>query len=114
MAKKLLLERHWHRGGASDPHRQRASPRTTHMTRGTLIALAAIAVVPALTTAIVVNSNGDGAPVSEGSAKGSDTGATDKSKRWSALACGERNWREVNPGVNGLGFVNNRGRQRRT
>ena len=35
-------------------------------------------------------------------------GASDKSKRRSTLICGERNWREVNPSVNGLGFVNNR------
>ena len=125
-AETLLLERHRQRPGASDPHRQRASPRTTPMTRGPLITLAAIAVVLALTTAIVVTSNGEGGPVSEGSAQGSNTvatgpivafygdsytlgiGASDKSKRWSTLICGERNWREVNPSVNGLGFVNNR------
>jgi lysophospholipase L1-like esterase len=36
------------------------------------------------------------------------TGASDESKRWSTIVSAERNWREVNPSVNGLGFVNNR------
>ncbi|NQX10894.1 SGNH/GDSL hydrolase family protein [Microbacteriaceae bacterium VKM Ac-2855] len=38
------------------------------------------------------------------------TGATDASKRWSSIICRERGWTEVNPSVNGLGFVNNRDR----
>jgi lysophospholipase L1-like esterase len=37
------------------------------------------------------------------------TGASDPSKRWSTVICAERGWTEVNPSVNGLGFVNNRG-----
>ena len=37
------------------------------------------------------------------------TGASDPSKRWSTIICGERGWNEFNPSVNGLGFVNNRG-----
>jgi lysophospholipase L1-like esterase len=36
------------------------------------------------------------------------TGASRKDKRWSTLICAERGWDEVNPSVNGLGFVNNR------
>lgn len=36
------------------------------------------------------------------------TGASDYSKRWSSIICADRGWREVNPSVNGLGFVNNR------
>lgn len=36
------------------------------------------------------------------------TGASDPSKRWSTIICGERGWTEVNPSVNGLGFINNR------
>jgi lysophospholipase L1-like esterase len=36
------------------------------------------------------------------------TGASDPSKRWSSIVGAERGWREVNPSVNGLGFVNNR------
>ena len=36
------------------------------------------------------------------------TGATDPSLRWSTLIAEERGWREFNPSVNGLGFVNNR------
>jgi lysophospholipase L1-like esterase len=36
------------------------------------------------------------------------TGATDPSRRWSTLVCEKRGWAEVNPSVDGLGFVNNR------
>jgi lysophospholipase L1-like esterase len=36
------------------------------------------------------------------------TGASAADKRWSTQVAAERNWREVNPSVNGLGFVNNR------
>lgn len=36
------------------------------------------------------------------------TGASDPENRWSTIVSEERNWREVNPSVNGLGFVNNR------
>lgn len=38
------------------------------------------------------------------------TGASDPAKRWSSVICAERGWTEYNPSVNGLGFVNNRGR----
>lgn len=36
------------------------------------------------------------------------TGATDRSARWSTIIANDREWREFNPSVNGLGFVNNR------
>ncbi|WP_439564016.1 SGNH/GDSL hydrolase family protein [Microcella sp.] len=36
------------------------------------------------------------------------TGASDASLRWSTQIALDRGWREVNPSVNGLGFVNNR------
>jgi lysophospholipase L1-like esterase len=36
------------------------------------------------------------------------TGASSTKRRWSTAICAERNWREYNPSVNGLGFVNNR------
>lgn len=36
------------------------------------------------------------------------TGASDPSLRWSSVICRDRGWREFNPSVNGLGFVNNR------
>jgi lysophospholipase L1-like esterase len=36
------------------------------------------------------------------------TGASDASLRWSTRICEDRGWREFNPSVNGLGFVNNR------
>jgi lysophospholipase L1-like esterase len=36
------------------------------------------------------------------------TGASSESKRWSTIICAGRGWKEFNPSVNGLGFVNNR------
>lgn len=36
------------------------------------------------------------------------TGASSPSKRWSTIICKQRGWREFNPSVNGLGFINNR------
>lgn len=36
------------------------------------------------------------------------TGASSEAKRWSTIICRQRGWREFNPSVNGLGFVNNR------
>jgi lysophospholipase L1-like esterase len=35
-------------------------------------------------------------------------GASSASRRWSTIICAERGWRELNPSVNGLGFVRNR------
>jgi lysophospholipase L1-like esterase len=36
------------------------------------------------------------------------TGASETSMRWSSIVSEPRNWREYNPSVNGLGFINNR------
>ncbi|WP_435748230.1 SGNH/GDSL hydrolase family protein [Microbacterium sp. PMB16] len=36
------------------------------------------------------------------------TGASDPSLRWSSIISTDRGWREFNPSVNGLGFVNHR------
>ncbi|MGK9146026.1 SGNH/GDSL hydrolase family protein [Plantibacter flavus] len=36
------------------------------------------------------------------------TGASDPAERWSTVISEERGWREFNPSVNGLGFVNHR------
>ena len=36
------------------------------------------------------------------------TGASDLSLRWSTQLAEHRGWREFNPSVNGLGFINNR------
>jgi lysophospholipase L1-like esterase len=36
------------------------------------------------------------------------TAASDPANRWSSVICRDRGWREFNPSVNGLGFVNNR------
>ncbi|ROR80792.1 Lysophospholipase L1 [Plantibacter flavus] len=38
------------------------------------------------------------------------TGASDPADRWSTVVSEERGWREFNPSVNGLGFVNHRDR----
>ena len=38
------------------------------------------------------------------------TGASAPDNRWSTIVSAERDWTEVNPSRNGLGFVNNRGR----
>ncbi|MBD8465758.1 SGNH/GDSL hydrolase family protein [Plantibacter sp. CFBP 8798] len=38
------------------------------------------------------------------------TGASDPANRWSTVVSEERRWREFNPSVNGLGFVNHRDR----
>lgn len=38
------------------------------------------------------------------------TGASDQSERWSTVISEERGWREYNPSVNGLGFINHRDR----
>ena len=38
------------------------------------------------------------------------TGASEPANRWSSVICAARGWTEYNPSVNGLGFVNNRGR----
>ncbi|CAN5468916.1 SGNH/GDSL hydrolase family protein [soil metagenome] len=36
------------------------------------------------------------------------TGASDPALRWSSIVSADRGWTEINPSVNGLGFVNNR------
>lgn len=36
------------------------------------------------------------------------TGASDPTLRWSSVIAEQRGWREFNPSVNGLGFINNR------
>lgn len=36
------------------------------------------------------------------------TGASDPSFRWSTVLCEQRSWAEMNPSVDGLGFVSNR------
>ncbi|MFF2371063.1 SGNH/GDSL hydrolase family protein [Agromyces sp. NPDC058110] len=37
------------------------------------------------------------------------TGASSPERRWSSIIAADRGWREFNPSVDGLGFVNNRG-----
>ncbi|MDF2492046.1 MAG: hypothetical protein K0Q58_624 [Microbacterium sp.] len=52
----------------------------------------------------------DGAPVVAfyGDSYTRGTGASSVEQRWSTRISASRGWREVNPSVNGLGFVNNR------
>lgn len=38
------------------------------------------------------------------------TGTSDDARRWSTQICRDRGWREFNPSVNGLGFINERDR----
>jgi lysophospholipase L1-like esterase len=89
-----------------------------------LIVLAALAVV--IGGGIMIASRGSGEPgESSGSPDGNvapggpvvafygdsytlGTGASEPSKRWSSIISADRGWNEVNPSVNGLGFVNNR------
>jgi lysophospholipase L1-like esterase len=52
---------------------------------------------------------GDGALVAfYGDSYTLGTGATAPGRRWSTIVCAERGWREFNPSVNGLGFINHR------
>lgn len=52
---------------------------------------------------------GDGALVAfYGDSYTLGTGLDDPAGRWSTVISAERGWREFNPSVNGLGFVNNR------
>lgn len=117
-------------------HRSAAACRMTCMSRSILISLFIVAVVALVVIAAIVISVTRKEPTAQGttpaaapiagatatattSATGPKvafygdsytlgTGASDPSKRWSTIICGERNWQEFNPSVNGLGFINNR------
>ncbi|MES2092740.1 MAG: SGNH/GDSL hydrolase family protein [Actinomycetota bacterium] len=89
------------------------------MTRRILVAAAALLAVLAIPLAIAMSVNGRVRPVPGPAATGPivafygdsytlGTGASAVNKRWSTAISAQRNWREVNPSVNGLGFVNNR------
>jgi lysophospholipase L1-like esterase len=72
---------------------------------GMLAGVAACAVVPPAPS----GPEGDGAVVAfYGDSFTSGMGASDPSKRWSTIICGQRGWSEFNPSIPGLGFVNNR------
>jgi len=53
----------------------------------------------------------DGAPIVAfyGDSYTRGTGASSPDRRWSTIVSEQRGWYEVNPSVDGLGFVNNRG-----
>ena len=83
--------------------------------------LAGLGMVTALAVVTGCAADGNGTPVAsdQGSATGPTaafygdsytlgTGASGPAKRWSTIVSAERGWNEVNPSVNGLGFVNKR------
>lgn len=76
--------------------------------------ISVIAVAAALATltgcsAPVTAPEGDGPLVAfYGDSYTLGTGASDPAVRWSTVISEERGWREFNPSVNGLGFINNR------
>lgn len=77
-------------------------------------ALAALAMLtgcaPVATPGAAVDPADDGRPLVAfyGDSYTLGTGASDFSLRWSTLLAEQRDWREFNPSVNGLGFINNR------
>jgi lysophospholipase L1-like esterase len=75
---------------------------------GALGACALFGCAPAADPAVAT----PGAPVAAfyGDSYTLGTGAGDAANRWSSVISRERGWTEVNPSVNGLGFVNNRDR----
>jgi lysophospholipase L1-like esterase len=88
------------------------------LARRRVIATALLAAVVALTACspLAAPSAGSGVPEGDGplvafygDSYTLGTGASDASLRWSTQIAESRGWREFNPSVNGLGFVNNRG-----
>ncbi len=82
-----------------------------------LTALALLAGCAPVTAPSAVNSaDGDPVPVPDdrplvafyGDSYTLGTGASDLALRWSTRLVEQRGWREFNPSVNGLGFINNR------
>lgn len=75
----------------------------------TAVGLAACAPIPPEPLATSQPPEGDGPVVAfYGDSYTLGTGATSDAARWSTIISEDRGWREVNPSVNGLGFVNNR------
>lgn len=73
-----------------------------------VVAVAAVAALAGCSAPPTVPS-GDGPLVAfYGDSYTLGTGASDPSLRWSTIISEERGWREFNPSVNGLGYVNNR------
>ena len=89
-----------------------------------MVAFVAVVSVFLIMVAVLSGRHGEGAAAREESAAVTDpdaplaafygdsytlgTGASDPALRWSSVICAERGWREFNPSVNGLGFVNHR------
>ncbi|UTT63162.1 SGNH/GDSL hydrolase family protein [Microcella humidisoli] len=88
------------------------SSRRTVLIAAALAALAALSACSPLAAppAVPVVAEGDGPLVAfYGDSYTLGTGASDPALRWSTQIAERRGWREFNPSVNGLGFVNNRG-----
>ncbi|PJJ71111.1 lysophospholipase L1-like esterase [Diaminobutyricimonas aerilata] len=82
----------------------------TRLASALLAAIVSVAVIAACAPVADVEAPpGDGPLVAfYGDSYTLGTGASEPSRRWSSIVCAERGWREFNPSVNGLGFVNNR------
>ncbi|MFN3707557.1 SGNH/GDSL hydrolase family protein [Microcella sp.] len=75
----------------------------------TALSLAACAAIPPEPAATSTPPGGDGPVVAfYGDSYTLGTGASSDGARWSTIISADRGWREVNPSVNGLGFINNR------
>lgn len=73
------------------------------------LGVAACAAIPPEPAATSIPPDGDGPVVAfYGDSYTLGTGATSDAARWSTIISADRGWREVNPSVNGLGFINNR------
>lgn len=73
------------------------------------LGVAACAAIPPEPAATSIPPEGDGPVVAfYGDSYTLGTGATSDAARWSTIISADRGWREVNPSVNGLGFINNR------
>jgi len=83
------------------------APRTPLL--AALAALAAAGLVACASPTPTPGATGDGPIVAfYGDSYTRGTGASDPSLRWSTRISESRGWQEVNPSVDGLGFINNR------
>ncbi|MGY6498833.1 MAG: SGNH/GDSL hydrolase family protein [Microcella sp.] len=75
----------------------------------TTLSLAACAAIPPEPAATSIPPEGEGPIVAfYGDSYTLGTGATSDLARWATIISADRGWRELNPSVNGLGFINNR------
>jgi lysophospholipase L1-like esterase len=98
-------------------HGKRAKARSTMERKRAVLVIGVVVLVGILAGALALavsavrggSSTGTGETVAfYGDSYTLGTGASDRDNRWSTVVSAERNWNEVNPSANGLGFVNNR------